>query len=277
MSTLDVPGARLYYETYGRGSLMLMIPGANGTADIFRGVAKCLEAEYTVVAYDRRGFSRSRVDAPLDPARRLEVDADDARRLMEHLSDEPGIVFGSSSGGVVALTVLTEHPSVVRVLVPFEPAAFKQLSDGQTWLDFFSEVYDLYRRSGIQPALKAFRERAFAESDRQVMARATDPSHGEHVSANAAYWFEHELRQYPAAMLDVDALKARADRILPVVGRASRGYPTYEVNVELGKKLGRPVIEMPGGHVGYATHPAEFATGLCAALRRQADDGMRRA
>jgi acetyltransferase/esterase len=52
-----------------------------------------------------------------------------------------------------------------------------------------------------------------------------------------------------------------------MVGRASRGDPTYEVNVELGKKLGRPVIEMPGGHVGYAMHPAEFAAGLCAALR----------
>jgi acetyltransferase/esterase len=99
----------------------------------------------------------------------------------------------------VALTVLTAHPSVVRGLVPFEPAAFELLSDGQTWLDFLSEVYGLYRRSGIQPALKAFRERAFAESDRQIMARATDPSNSEHVSANAAYWFEHELRQYPAA------------------------------------------------------------------------------
>jgi acetyltransferase/esterase len=96
VSNLDVPGARLYYETYGGGPLMLMIPGANGTADIFRGVAKCLEAEYTVVAYDRRGFSRSRLDGPVDPARRLEVDADDVRRLIERLSDEPGIVFGSS-------------------------------------------------------------------------------------------------------------------------------------------------------------------------------------
>ncbi|WP_328747253.1 alpha/beta hydrolase [Streptomyces sp. NBC_00285] len=55
MSTLEVPGARLYYETRGRGPLMLMIPGANGDADAFGMVAEHLAAHYTVVVYDRRG------------------------------------------------------------------------------------------------------------------------------------------------------------------------------------------------------------------------------
>jgi hypothetical protein len=32
-----------------------------------------------------------------------------------------------------------------------------------------------------------------------------------------------------------------------------------DVNVELGKKLGRDMIELPDGHVGYVTQPAEFA------------------
>jgi len=40
----------------------------------------------------------------------------------------------------------------------------------------------------------------------------------------------------------------------------------YEVNVELGKKVGRDVIELPGGHVGCVTHPAEFARELVQAL-----------
>lgn len=31
MSILDVPGARLYYETHGSGPLMIMIPGALAT------------------------------------------------------------------------------------------------------------------------------------------------------------------------------------------------------------------------------------------------------
>src|SRR6266508_6862115 len=120
----------------------------------------------------------------------------------------------------------------------------------------------------MQPALKKFREQTFAESDRQVMIHARDSKNSAYVLANATYWFEHELRQYPAVELDLDALKAHADRIVPVAGRESRGHPCYEVNVELGKKLGRDVIELPGGHVGYVAQPAEFAHELVQALVR---------
>jgi acetyltransferase/esterase len=187
--------------------------------------------------------------------------------LIEHLSDEPATVFGTSSGAVVVLAVLTHHPAVVRTLVPYEPAAMRQLPDGQQWVNFCFRVYDLYRQSGLQPALEKFREQLFAESDRQLMARALDLRNGE-IRANATYWFERELRQYPAVDLDLDALKAQADRIVPAAGRESRGYPAYEVNVELGKKLGRDVIELPGGHAGYVAHPAEFAHELVQALVR---------
>src|SRR5262245_45495651 len=111
-SILEVSGARLYYEIHGSGPVMLMIPGATGTADSFRRVADHLVAHYTVVLYDRRGFSRSQLEGPQDYAHRLETDADDVRRLIEQLSHEPATVFGTSSRGIVALEVLTRHPSV---------------------------------------------------------------------------------------------------------------------------------------------------------------------
>lgn len=266
MSSLEVPGARLYYETHGSGPLMLMVPGASGAGDGFKRVTQHLAAHYTVVTYDRRGFSRSKPDGPQDYDCRLETDADDVWRLIEHLSDEPATVFGASSGAIVALRLLTRHPSVVRILVPFEPPAVRQLPDGQRWVDFFFEIYDLYRQSGKEPALKKFREEAFAESDGQAMARAPKD---EYTLANAAYWFEHELRQYPAAALDLNALEAHADRIVPMAGRESRGYPCYEVSVALAERLGRDLIELPGGHVGPLSQPAEFARELLDTLGRK--------
>src|SRR5262249_44772468 len=146
-SMLEVPGARLYYETHGSGPVMLMVPGATGSAYSFQRVTEHLAAHYTVVTYDRRGFSRSQLNGPQDYSHRLETDAADVRRLLEHVSDEPATVFGSSSGGIIVLELLIRHPSVVRTLVPHEPAAVKQLPDGQKWVDFFFEVYDLYRQS----------------------------------------------------------------------------------------------------------------------------------
>jgi pimeloyl-ACP methyl ester carboxylesterase len=267
MSILVLPGARLYYETHGRGPLLLMVPGASGTADIFKGVAAQLAAHYTVVTYDRRGFSRSYLEGPQDYEHRLETDVEDVRRLIEHVSDAPATLFGSSSGGVVVLAVLTSHPSVVRTLVPYEAAAVRLLPEGQQWVDFLLEIYALYRHAGLEPALQKFRAQSFAEVDRQAMARATDLTNGE-IRANATYWFERELRQYPAVDLDLEALKTYATRIVPTAGRASRGYPTYAVNAELAKKLGRELVELPGGHAGYAAHPAEFARELVQALGR---------
>ena len=89
---------------------------------------------------------------------------------------------------------------------------------------------------------------------------------------NANHWFERELRQYPAVDLDLGALKAYADRIVLVAGRESRGYPTYEVNVELGKKHGRELIELPDGHtdghIGHLTQPGAFARDFLRALAR---------
>jgi pimeloyl-ACP methyl ester carboxylesterase len=268
MNTLEVPGARLFYETRGSGPLMLMVPGANGDANIFKILTEHLAAHYTVVTYDRRGFSRSPLDGPQDYDHRLETDADDVRRLIEHLSDEPATIFGSSSGGVVALEVLTRYPSVVCTLLPYETAVVRQLPDEQKWINFFFGVYDLYRQSGLEPALEKFRERTFPESDRQLMARAMDLNN-DAIRANASYWFEHELCQYPAIDLDLDALKAHADRILPGVGRESRGYPCYEVNAQLSKMLGRDLLELPGGHTGYVARPAEFARELVQALARR--------
>jgi pimeloyl-ACP methyl ester carboxylesterase len=256
MSVLDVPGARLYYETHGSGPMLVMIPGAGGAADVFRMVTEHLAAHHTVVIYDRRGFSRSRLDGPQDYDHRLETDADDVHRLVEHLGGDPAIVFGASSGAIVALALLTHHPSVVRMLVPFEPPAMRYLSGGQKWVDFFTETYDLYRESGVDIALTRFRERTFPVSDQQVMARAP------RNDANAVYWFEHELRQYPAVELDLDALKAHADRIVLAAGREGSGYPAHDVVAELGRTLGRNVIELPGGHVGCVAHPVEFARAL---------------
>src|SRR5437660_3457064 len=86
MSTLKVPGAQLSYEVNGDGPLLILIPGARGEGEVFRPLAHALAAQYQVVTYDRRGFSRSELDGPQDYDYRLDTDADDVRRLIEHLT-----------------------------------------------------------------------------------------------------------------------------------------------------------------------------------------------
>src|ERR1700730_5256787 len=95
--TLDVPGARLYYEQRGAGPLLLMI-GSPMDSTGFTGLASALARDYTVVTYDPRGIGgSSREDTTQDVT--PEQQADDVRRLLSALGGEPADVFGSSGGG----------------------------------------------------------------------------------------------------------------------------------------------------------------------------------
>src|SRR5260370_15904811 len=127
MSTLKVPGAQLSYEVTGSGPLLILIPGAAGVGEVFRPLAHLLSAQYQVVTYDRRGFSHSSLDGPQDYDHRLATDADDVRRLIKHLTDQPTTVFGSSSGAIVALEVISHSPERVRTVAAHEPPAVSLL------------------------------------------------------------------------------------------------------------------------------------------------------
>jgi len=258
---LEVPGARLYYECVGDGPPLLLIPGGNGTAHIFGPIAQLLAGRFTVITYDRRGFARSQLAGAQDYTRRLETDANDALALIEVVARAPATVFGPSSGAVVGLQGITQGPSLIAKLVAFEPPAMKQLVEGQHVLELFDQVYDLYKRSGIPPAIELFNKRLFPRETIEHFARLRDMSLPG-VRAAVEYWFEHELRQYCAVDLDIDTLKANAGRIVVAAGQGSRGYPLHELSANLAKKLGQPLTELPGAHTGYATRAADFAPAL---------------
>jgi pimeloyl-ACP methyl ester carboxylesterase len=62
VATLKVPGASLHYEVQGSGPVLLIIPGMPADAGLYSVVARRLADAYTVVTYDPRGISRSRLD-----------------------------------------------------------------------------------------------------------------------------------------------------------------------------------------------------------------------
>src|SRR3546814_20994317 len=119
---------------------MRVVRGASGASYSCQRGRVPLAARDTGATDDRRGRSRSQLDGQQDYDRRLETDANDGRRLIEHSSDKPAILFGSSSGGIIVLEVLARHPSVVRTHVPHEPAAGRLLPVGQKRVDIFLAV-----------------------------------------------------------------------------------------------------------------------------------------
>jgi len=90
----------LYREVRGAGPVLLLIPGGNGDAGFYEPFAKALSGDFTVISYDRRGFSRSPIAGPVEDDRLLDVDVDDAGVLAlaaEVGSDVPFCVQGGAA------------------------------------------------------------------------------------------------------------------------------------------------------------------------------------
>jgi pimeloyl-ACP methyl ester carboxylesterase len=263
-----VPAAQLYTETRGAGPLLLFVVGGNGDPAVFSGVADLLADRFTVVTYARRGFVRSPVDGPIDDASRIATDVDDAVALIARHGGGPARVFGSSSGAIVALDLVTRHPEVVSTVVVHEPPILELLDDPDAWADRLAGVFTTYETAGLWPAMAQFGHVV-------GLGRPTAPPPGAdsapeiaamraRAEDNMRFWMEHEFRQYPAYHPDLDALAAVAEKIVPAGGRDSRanGSMPFLPVITLAGRLGRDIAEFPGGHLGYGEHPGDFATRL---------------
>ena len=281
MPILSAPGADLYYECVGSGPLFLCISGAKGSKEDWDGLASHLMSYFTVVSYDRRGHSRSYLSTTTgqDYSCRLATDADDAARLIEHLSPSGAhaTVMGSSSGAIVALELLSRHPSVVRTLIPHEPPALRLLPNFAELSTKQQQIYDTYRAQGIPPALEMFGEAINAGAEAKYLPFAFGPKSSPFASSNVIYWFERELMHYPFRDFESDlqedgGLRAHKDRLLLIRGRDSeKDAPQYMANACLKEKLRmeQPVLELPGAHFGYGVFPEAFAEELLRALRER--------
>jgi pimeloyl-ACP methyl ester carboxylesterase len=265
-----VPGARLHTETHGSGPLLLLIHGGNGDSASFDGIVGPLAEHVTVLTYVRRGFVRSPLDVPPAGAGRIAADVEDAAALICAHGGE-ALVFGSSSGAIVALDLVTRHPDLVRVVVVHEPPILELLDDPGAWAARFAGIRARYEAEGLMPALAEF---GTAVGLTRPAVPVGEPSPGRlammgRVPQNMGFWFEHEFESYPAYRPDVAALGAVADRIVPAVGRTSRETDAMPCrpNVRLAQRLGREIVEFPGGHIGYDEQPEEFAAELLRLLR----------
>ncbi|QUQ65081.1 alpha/beta hydrolase [Kutzneria sp. CA-103260] len=249
----------LYSKTIGDGPLLLFIVGGNGDSTVFEGVAAQLADKYRVVLYDRAGFARSPVDSV--PADRLAADVEDAASFL----DEPGYVFGSSSGAIVALELMTKWPSKVRVGVPHEAPLISLLPERDEWLSRMDGVYDLFRAEGPDPAMARFGQLVGLAQQAPPPGFEPPPAMREmfeRMRHNVPFWLEHELRQYPRHEPDLTALAAGKDKLVLASGVESKGLLPYLPNIVLSERLGVPVTEFPGDHLGYVRHPVEFAARL---------------
>ncbi|MEU4332072.1 alpha/beta fold hydrolase [Nonomuraea dietziae] len=263
--TLEVPGARLYYEVRGSGPVLLLIPGGPTDAGVFAGLAAALADRHTVVAYDPRGNSRSTLsELPGDDL--LDLHADDAAALLALFGDEPADVMGSSGGALMGLTLAARHPKRVRTLVAHEPPVVELLPEAARQREISAEIYDTYVRHGVGPAMRRFTEVSGLGGTAEAMP-APPPEAQEVMARNLDFFLAHTWRAFDGFTPDFDALRSGGARVVVGVGEGSEGQLAHRAALALAARLGAPPVVFPGDHGGFGARPEEFADLLHQVLR----------
>jgi pimeloyl-ACP methyl ester carboxylesterase len=282
---LKVPGATLYYERRGSGPLLLLIPGEPGDAGSVAALAERLARDFTVVAYDPRGTSRSIVD-PVSgsvlagPRRDRDVDVhtDDAARLIDALSDGPALVFGTSGGGQVGLHLAARAPGKLRAVVAHEPPCISLLPDAATVQTRLEEIQQSYLRNGASAAIQQLRDLAGLESGppaAPVDQAAADTA--ARVASNFDDFVAHGVMPLARFQPDIDALRRTGVTIVIGIGATSGGQLAHRASTLLARLLGTTPVIFPGGHAGYRDHADGFASILEGVLTRRHDADVRSA
>jgi pimeloyl-ACP methyl ester carboxylesterase len=211
------------YEVVGTGEPVIGIHGAF-VADTFRPLVEepRLTARYQIIRYHRRGYGQSRPPpGPVSVAQQ----ARDCRDLLTQLGIARAHVVGHSLGGVIALQLALDAPSVVHSLVLLEPALAVGAS-GPSYRAALAQGMQRYQELGAETAVDEALQARWP-GYREPLERALPGAFGQAV-ADARTPFEYEL----AALLDWQFREVEARRIgQPVLsvlgGRSEELWPRF--------------------------------------------------
>lgn len=263
-ATLEVPGARLYYEVRGQGPLVVLV-GAPMDARSFAPLADLLATDHTVLTTDPRGINRSPVD-DRDRDSTPEMRADDLSRLLSHLGRGPAAVLGSSGGAVSALALAQTHPAQVHTVIAHEPPLDELLDDRQELREQTEDMIATYLSGDVRGAWTKF----LATANIQLPDEVFEAMFGERDAQTAAdehFQFAHMLRATTRWQPDVAVLRSAPPRIVVGIGEDSSGQLCDRTSRALAAALGIAPTMFPGGHIGFVEDPERFATRLRVALR----------
>jgi pimeloyl-ACP methyl ester carboxylesterase len=209
--------------------VVLLIHGLQDSLESFDGMVAELTPAHTVLTYDRRGWGRSRTDAPPSSL------ADHAQDAVDVLANRRATLVGHSYGGVVALMTAVQRPDLVASVAVFEPT--------MPFTEWWPEYDEMMRRSlDLRPMLARWNA---GQPRRTPEQRASDE-----VSMARDFSF---VATAPFDFADV--------KVPCIVGGSVDTTPwDYQSADRLSALLDAEVVMFrDAGHTVHRTHPRDFA------------------
>jgi pimeloyl-ACP methyl ester carboxylesterase len=222
----------LEYDVTGDGEAVLTIHGAL-IADTFLPVCRepALAEQYRLIRYRRRGHGGS---DPYSGSITLEVPAQDAVALLEHLGVERTHVIGHSGGGVMATQLALQAPELVHSLVLLEPAIFPPDATS-AFLERAAPVFEAYGSGDRKRALDLWMELVSAGDDWRTDVERSLPGAVKQAESDCTSFFEVEIPAIPGWVFDAERAKRISQPVLYAVG--SESGPLYEAAAQYFEAL----------------------------------------
>ena len=229
----------------GDGSPLVLVPGLNGTGELFYRQIPSLGRKYRVARYTLR-----------DDAPHLNALADDLACVIDQVApvERRAIVVGESFGGAVALTLALTHPERVSALVILNSFAYLN-SQLRLRLAIAGLTLVPWRLIGPMRRLTAFRlhsrqtNRAEVNRFIALTARATRRGYVGRLKLLRDYDVRHRLHEVRHATL---FLAADGDHLVPAVAQAQ--YMTSRVAAS------RMLVLKGHGHICLIAPDVDLAT-----------------
>lgn len=271
-------GANLHVWHQGDGPLLILIQGGGGDGARFNSAIPSLSKHYTVVAYDRRGNGESVVarPSPLNPVQ----SARDVVAIIKALGFSKASVFGTSSGGLIALQLAASYPKYLEHTVVHEVPTLALLTgEKHDRMDEAYVVYETFLEKGAEAALRVFRASGAGTLDPRLKHTYTDQSRQPDAGVprqyhRLNYFFEYEFIPFHIYTPPFSQVRANGGSIAAVEG-ADSGDKFYARVTELqAEAMSCRHVVWPGGHAVFVDNPDDFAKSLRETLVEL--DGLRK-
>jgi pimeloyl-ACP methyl ester carboxylesterase len=230
--SVAVPGGRIYYRTEGSGPPLVLIGGGPSNADTLSALARELGPICTAITYDRRGYSRSTLTDPSQPAS-ISLHADDVRHIIDDVGAGPASVFATSVGALIGLELTAAHPdSVARVIVHEPPLGQFVPSDSAAAFDVALDPDDAGAAlDQIAESIGITRGRSLADS----------PDRPEVLHDDIELFIRRDVPAISEYHLNLPRIIPLAARIAVTAGEEGREFYPHRCAEALAAALGRPV------------------------------------
>ncbi len=113
---IEVNGVKIYFETYGKGSPLVLIHGNGGNIEGMKYQIEYFSKKYKVIALDCRGRGKSELGK--DSLTYMNMTRD-VNSLLEYLELDSAYIVGRSDGGIIGLLMGIHYPQKVKKIAAF--------------------------------------------------------------------------------------------------------------------------------------------------------------